>query len=298
MYLKKWEDTGLLTCFNNHVVSKEKVATLLEQQKNYNDTLSDVDSDVTTHRFLAMFRRMSIPVIVRILHQLKTPRLINFEPVANAESTVPKHILKTILPDPKHYLIIDDGSLQIEAEMATLIAQQLALEIDLNVISEIRNNAGLVSYVDPTDPNTNFLHRFYEILKEIKNSTGFIPNWVVASSEVVEYLPEVAVDFLPNEDAQTIALGIRYCGELVWQNDIKQKLFENTFAHEHEMLLGCHGQKLGSTFEPKVLIQPMLKRNQKIRKARLRSEFKTTWEKGSRSFYARINVKAPEIDID
>jgi hypothetical protein len=243
---------------------------------------------------------MSIPVVTRIIHQLKTPELVKFDPITHTETTATRHAMKTVLPDP-HLLESRRWTLDDEAELTVLIAQQCALELDLHVLSELRSHAGTVAYIDPTEPHTDFVERFNEIVDEVERITGFAPNWVVASSEVAEYLPEVSADFVPCGDDQSAALGVRYLGDLLWRGNDKQKLFENTFAPEHELLLGCRYPEADTfTFQPRVLIEPVInkQRNHRIRKARLCSEFETTWPANGGDFYARINVKAPEIDFD
>jgi len=299
---QRWQQVGLLDHFEDYdAIRPAQAAILLEQQHLFNETLNDVDSDVTSHRFLVMFRRVSVPAVIRVALQLKTPHLIKFEPITETETTATRHTMKTVLPDPQFCGFAGATMLDVVSELIATVSQQLALEIDLHVLSELRSHAGIVSYIDPTDPNTDVVDRYHQIVDEIDHTTGFTPNWVVASSEVAEYLPEVAADFVPAGDDQSATLGIRYLGDLLWQNKPKQKLFENTFAPEHELLLGCHHKDADTfVFQPKILIEPVIvkKRNRPIRKARLRSEFETRWPADGGNFYARINVKAPEIDFD
>ena len=281
-------------------MTAKQTALMLEHQRLYNETLSDVDSDVTSYKFLSSFKRMSIPIVWRTLHYTKTPQLVDFQPVANTTEQVEDHLMKTILLDPTG--MQSQFNLDAETEAVTCIAQELAVEIDMLVLNELRVRAGIVCYIDPTNPSTDFNQRYWEIAKEVGKNSGAIPNWVVASSPVAEYLTE-AIEFSSvNDDyAFTSALGIRRLGVLYLHDDdhvhvYAQDLYENTLTSDNELLLGYKGSPKSFKFCPRVLLEavPTGQPNQKIQKARIRTQFNTIWPKNGGDLYARITVKAPD----
>lgn len=288
--------SGLLESFkDNNDVTPSQAKVVLSHQQLYNETLSDVDTDINSHKFLSAFRRLSFPIVVRALRAMKTPQLVTFNPVQDFIQPVGRHHMKTIMPYPNSD--INDGDITI------LVAQQIALEIDQHVVTELRDRAGIVAYIDPnTSPSsdTDFVLRLWALFREVENRSGFIPNWVVASSEVAENLTAIADEFEPSDDSEH-PLGIRCLGTIGWRDYDEQfayqKLYENTLATEHELLLGYKGRGAKTfQFRPKILLEatPSRRKNQKVTRARLQTQFETIWPDNGGDFYARINVKAPD----
>lgn len=277
---------------NNCGVPSEYVATIMQHQRLYNDTLDSIENDIHSHKFLSTFQVMSFELILRTLRLMKTPQLVDFQPVTDPLETVSTHRMKTILPDADHMSL---------KEMVAVIAQQLAMEIDQHVLSELRSRVGSIGYVDPTyyhgsDFDKEFDERYTQLSNCISYRTGSSPNWIVASSDVSEYLIDASESFVPTGDEEPALLGVRYLGELNWRGNSYQKLYENTFASEDELLMGCKPKKANAfQFKPKVLIQvlPSRKPNQKVKRARLQTQFETEWPDNGGNFYARINVATP-----
>jgi hypothetical protein len=281
-------------------MTREQTAIMLEHQRVYNETLNDVDSDVNSHRFLASFRRLSIPIVWRTLHYMKTPQLVNYEPIADEAEQAEGHLMKAFLTDPLETAVTSHDEymnhLDREAEFVAYVAQELAMEFDIFVLNELRSHAGIVCYVDPT--TTEFEPRFYDIVEEVKQACGFVPNWVVASSPVAEYIAEVTkFESVSEPFWSTASLGIRHLGTIDAKARHSFELYENLLAPEYELLLGYKGSE-PNTFQinPKILLEviPPEGRNQKVQQARIRSQFNTKWPESGGGFYARVTVKAPD----
>jgi len=287
--IEHWKKTELLHSYDSsEYISLDEVAILMEHQRLYNETLSDVDTDIDSHKFLQTFRRMSLPIILQVLKQTKTPQLVSFIPVENAATPVARHPMKTVLHDLEHEKKLHEN-FDLEVAEVIYVGHSLAMEIDQHVISDLRSSAGTVAYVDPSHPGTDFGLFLGNILEVVHSKCGHSPNWIVASSDVCELVKQ-AFEFTNATDAEMMPLGVRFLGHT--QN---QRLYENTLAPEGELLTGYYG-KNESTYEfrPKVLLEALPERhkNTKVRRARLRTQFDIQWHDGD--YYARINVKSPD----
>lgn len=298
--------TRLLSAQKNHNIKNIKaqdIMALLEHQRMYCETLEDVDSDITSHQFFNYFRQISESLVLNILYGMKTPRLIGFRPILDPLQKTKRHLLKTIIPNAstiqeltQHYG--EEMSAQFIAQSVPIVAQSIALEIDQYVLSILRKKTGIIAYVDPSNPNTNFERQYHEMIAQMYIKSGYMSNWVVASSPVANYLSAAATSFVASNEYEKLFLGVRFLGTLNWETNllnvpnIQQQLYENTFSPDDELLIGYHGNDAPMLqFEPKVLIEVDTDKNQfnKVNQARLKTQFDTNWSDNG-ELYARMNV--------
>ena len=91
--VKRWKPTKLLDGFSNRKnVSQEDVAILLENQRLYNETVTEVDSDVSYHHLLAQFKRLSIPIVVRVMGSIAAPHLVRMKPIHEAKKLADRFV--------------------------------------------------------------------------------------------------------------------------------------------------------------------------------------------------------------
>ena len=298
------KESGLLNPFkDNMYVTLDKAAILILNQILYNETLSDVGTDIDSHKFIEMFRNINVAIATRVLHLMLTPELVAFVPVTDPLQPVARQPIKTILQDLDSTKAFHKD-IDIEASYASHLAHSIALEIDQHVISDLRSSAGTVAYVDPSHPDTDFRTFYKHIVDVMSSKCSRFPNWIVASSDVCKLVQKETDDFTPATDDDEMPLGIRYLGIIKWlhKGEIMvthhQKLFENTFAPEDELLTGYRGNDDEPTYEfrPKILLEALPEKNNSaiVRKARLQSEFDIHWPDHGGNFYARINVRAPD----
>jgi len=296
-----WKDTNLISYFeNNEFVSTNNAAVLLENQRLYNETLCDVGSDIENHRFLQNFRQTSLAMAVRVLHLMKAPELVSFNPVEDSTQSTARHPLKTMLCDVREAQS-RHPEIDLSSELCVLVSYSVAMEIDQHIISDLRRNAGTVAYVDPSHPDTDF-YKFYEgILEVMKEKCGHYPNWMVASPEVCSLMNEYSPDWRPATDNVAPSISLRYVSYIGWYPEgckgfpVELKLFENPLAPEGELLLGYKGTDESTyEFRPMLLLEAVPEKGVKIRKAQLHTHFDIHWPDNGGDFYARINVKAPD----
>jgi len=229
------------------------------------------------------------------------PELVSFVPVDDPSQIVARHPLKTVLQDLSEAKILHGDDLEVA--YADCIAHSIAMEIDQYVITELRRNAGTVAYVDPSHSDTDFPTFYQNIVEVMHSKCSRFPNWIVASSDMCEFIQNETDDFVPTADDDEMPLGIRYLGVVKWHYTATkvthhQKLFENTFAPEGELLAGYRGNDDEPTYEfrPKILLETIPDKSDNIivRKARLQTQFDIHWPEHGGDFYARINVRSPD----
>ncbi len=296
--VSKWRETKLLDNFaKSKNVSQEDVAILLENQRLYNETVTEADSDVSYHHLLAQFKRMSIPIVMRIMHNMAAPHLVRMKSIYDANKSADRFALKACITDRSAFAphFNSPNWLDIECEITALTAQDVAMELDLHILDDLRINAGSVAFVDPTCSDLG--ERVQELASAVEGKCGRWPNWIVASSRLSELLKNAGESFEPNEPSYSLAL-VRFIGQLQWPDKPKQLLFENTLAPEHELLMGYHGNDTKGTyqFNPKLLLEALPKRRkrERVRQATLLAQFNKRLPKNGGNFYARMTVKTPD----
>ncbi len=297
--VSRWRKTKMLDSFaKSKNVSQKDVAILLENQRLYNETVTEADSDVSYHQLLAQFKRMSIPIVMRVMNSLAAPHLVRMKPIYGINKSADRFVLKACITDRGAFAPHSKTTdwLNVEAEITALTAQDIAMEIDLHVLDDLRINAGSVAFTDPT--RSDLGERVRELGEAVEGKCGHWPSWVVASSRLSVLLKDTVESFEPSEPSFSSLLGVRFIGRLQWPDKPEQLLFENTLAPEHELLMGYHGSDTKGTyqFSPKLLLEALPKRRKKerVRQATLLAQFNKRLPKNGGNFYARMTVKAPD----
>lgn len=297
---KYWESTNFLKK-DYHKITSEKVVALLENQKSFNEALIDVNSEIESHKFLSIFRKLSFNVVSGVLQLLKSPYFIDFDPISEYTEPAKSIPLKTSV-NYKLPTQFDDNSYQ---ELSSILSYAISGELDNIILKEIRDNVGCIAYIDPS--YSDFIPRLINMMVVIRHRCGYYPNWIVASSHLAESLIKVAEKFKSNIN-DTFSFNMRYSGDITWRDnkgiEIKQRLFENPLQNHNEMLMGYNGKESDVyKFRPKVILEPEINfeqieeqdaSNRKVMKVQFKSQFMTQKPENNRDFYSRIVVEEPD----
>lgn len=139
-------------------------------------------------------------------------------------------------------------NLDAEAELTSVLAQEINLEIDREVLTDLRNNAGTVSAWDFNTTLGDTLKEKYESLfiklVEISNivhrkTLRGGANWIVCSPEVASIFETATAGFGPtiSPDGFTGLLGIQYVGTI----NGKWKMYKDPLFPTGQILLGYKG---------------------------------------------------------
>lgn len=138
-------------------------------------------------------------------------------------------------------------SIDAQQELTSILAQEINLEIDREVITDLRNNAGTVATWDFNTTLGETVKEKYESLYvklvEIgnlihKKTLRGAANWIVCSPEVAAIFESATAGFAPTmSDSFTVSAGIQYVGAVnqKWQI-YKDPLFPTT-----SILMGYKG---------------------------------------------------------
>lgn len=138
-------------------------------------------------------------------------------------------------------------NLDAEAELTSVLAQEINLEIDREVLTDLRNNAGTVSAWDFNTALGDTIKEKYEALYiklvEISNVVHRKTlrggcNWIVCSPEVASIFESATAGFGPTmSDNFTGSLGIQYVGTI----NGKWKMYKDPLFPTGQILLGYKG---------------------------------------------------------
>jgi hypothetical protein len=138
-------------------------------------------------------------------------------------------------------------NLDAEAELTAVLAQEINLEIDREILTDLRNNAGTVSSWDFNTALGDTIKEKYESLYvkvvEISNVVHRKTlrggcNWIVTSPEVASMFETATAGFAPApSETFTSSLGIQYVGTV----NARWRLYKDPLFPTGQMLLGYKG---------------------------------------------------------
>lgn len=138
-------------------------------------------------------------------------------------------------------------NLDAEAELTAVLAQEINLEIDREVLGDLRNNAGTVSAWDFNTALGETIKEKYESLYvkvvEISNvihrkTLRGGANWIVTSPEVASIFETATAGFAPApSETFTSSLGVQYVGTV----NNRWRLYKDPLFPSNQLLLGYKG---------------------------------------------------------
>lgn len=138
-------------------------------------------------------------------------------------------------------------NLDAEAELTAVLAQEINLEIDREVLTDLRNNAGTVGSWDFNTALGDTIKEKYESLYvKIVEMSAVIhrktlrggANWLVTSPEVASIFETATAGFAPNpSETFTSSLGIQYVGTI----NNRWKLYKDPLFPTNQILMGYKG---------------------------------------------------------
>lgn len=138
-------------------------------------------------------------------------------------------------------------NLDAEAELTAVLAQEINLEIDREVLTDLRNNAGTVAVWDFNTALGDTIKEKYESLYvkvvELSNVVHRKTlrggcNWLVTSPEVASIFETATAGFAPApSETFTSSLGIQYVGTI----NNRWRLYKDPLFPQGQILLGYKG---------------------------------------------------------
>jgi hypothetical protein len=138
-------------------------------------------------------------------------------------------------------------NLDAEAELTAVLAQEINLEIDREVLTDLRNNAGTVSAWDFNTAMGDTIKEKYESLYvKIVEVSAVIhrktlrggANWIVTSPEVAAIFETATAGFAPApRETFTSSLGIQYVGTV----NARWRLYKDPLFPTGQLLMGYKG---------------------------------------------------------
>jgi hypothetical protein len=138
-------------------------------------------------------------------------------------------------------------NLDAEAELTSVLAQEINLEIDREVLTDLRNHAGTVSAWDfNTAMGSNIKEKYESLYIKITEVSAVIhrktlrggANWIVTSPEVASIFETATAGYAPApSDTFTSSLGIQYVGSV----NNKWRLYKDPLFPSGQLLMGYKG---------------------------------------------------------
>lgn len=138
-------------------------------------------------------------------------------------------------------------NLEADAELTAVLAQEINLEIDREVLTDLRMNAGTVAAWDFNTALGDTLKEKYESLYvKVSEISAVIhrktlrggANWIVTSPEVASIFETATAGFAPNpSETFTSSLGVQYVGTV----NSKWRLYKDPLFPVGQILLGYKG---------------------------------------------------------
>ena len=139
-------------------------------------------------------------------------------------------------------------NMDAEAELTSVLAQEINLEIDREIIRDLRQNAGTVSSWDFSTALGDTIKEKYEALYvKLMEVSAVVhrktlrggANWVVCSPEVASIFETATAGFAPSpSDTFTSSLGIQYVGTV----NQKFRLYKDPLFPTSQILMGYKGE--------------------------------------------------------
>jgi hypothetical protein len=138
-------------------------------------------------------------------------------------------------------------NLDAEAELTAVLAQEINLEIDREVLTDLRNNAGTVSSWDfNTALGDTIKERYESLYVKIVEVSNVVHrktlrggcNWIVTSPEVCSIFETATAGFAPApSETFTSSLGIQYVGTV----NNRWRLYKDPLFPQGQLLMGYKG---------------------------------------------------------
>jgi hypothetical protein len=138
-------------------------------------------------------------------------------------------------------------NLDAEAELTAVLAQEINLEIDREILTDLRNNAGTVAAWDFNTALGDTIKEKYESLYvkvvEVSNVVHRKTlrggcNWLVTSPEVASIFETATAGFAPSpSETFTSSLGIQYVGTI----NNRWRLYKDPLFPQGQILMGYKG---------------------------------------------------------
>lgn len=138
-------------------------------------------------------------------------------------------------------------NLDAEAELTAVLAQEINLEIDREILTDLRNNAGTIAAWDFNTAMGDTIKEKYESLYiKIVELSAVVHrktlrggcNWLVTSPEVASIFETATAGFAPSPSENfTSSLGIQYVGSV----NSKWRLYKDPLFPTGQILLGYKG---------------------------------------------------------
>ena len=138
-------------------------------------------------------------------------------------------------------------NLDAEAEITSVLAQEINLEIDREIIGDLRTNAGTTTSWDYNTALGDTIKEKYESLfvKVVETSAVIHrktlrggANWIIASPEVCAIFETATAGFAPSQtEGFTSNLGVQYVGTV----NSRWKLYKDPLFQNNQLLMGYKG---------------------------------------------------------
>jgi hypothetical protein len=138
-------------------------------------------------------------------------------------------------------------NLDAEAELTAVLAQEINLEIDREILTDLRNNAGTIAAWDFNTSLGDTIKEKYESLYikivELSNVVHKKTlrggcNWLVTSPEVASIFETATAGFAPSPSENfTMSLGVQYVGSI----NNKWRVYKDPLFPTNQILLGYKG---------------------------------------------------------
>lgn len=138
-------------------------------------------------------------------------------------------------------------NLDAEAELTAVLAQEINLEIDREVLTDLRNNAGTVGSWDfNTALGDTIKERYESLYVKVVEMSSVIhrktlrggANWIVTSPEVASVFETATAGFAPDpSETFTSSLGVQYVGTI----NKRWRLYKDPLFPTNQLLMGYKG---------------------------------------------------------
>lgn len=138
-------------------------------------------------------------------------------------------------------------SLDAEAELTQVMAQEINLEIDREILNDLRTNAGTISAWDYNAAlGDNIKEKYESLFVKITEVSNVVhrktlrgsANWIVTSPEIASIFETATAGFAPSStESFTSSLGVQYVGSV----NQKWKLYKDPNFQNNQILMGYKG---------------------------------------------------------
>jgi hypothetical protein len=139
-------------------------------------------------------------------------------------------------------------SLDAEAELTQVMAQEINLEIDREILNDLRTNAGTVAAWDYNAAlGDNIKEKYESLFVKITEVSNVVhrktlrgsANWIVTSPEIASIFETATAGFAPSStESFTSSLGVQYVGSV----NQKWKLYKDPNFQNNQILMGYKGE--------------------------------------------------------